>query len=119
MSKPSRNGPRYGGSKKKQKRRPDQQSVAQAPSSASNQQPVQPQVEAIAGNNKPSGGSLQFRPRARENAATRPVAARAGASARAFQQAVDYSYVYTDLKIIGGLSAVLMGGLIALTFILR
>jgi hypothetical protein len=117
MAKSSRNGPRYSGSKKKQKKRPVQQSVAQAPSSSNNQQPVQSQAETIA-DNKPSGESLQFRPRARGSAAPRSVASRAGSSARASQQVVDYSYVYTDLRIIGGLSAVLIGGLVALSFIL-
>lgn len=115
MSKPSRSGPRYGGSKKKPKKRSDLQSVAQIPSSDT-QQPVQPRTEAVVGT-KPSGGVLQFRPRAREISAARPAAVRA--SARAFQQVVDYSYVYTDLKIIGGLSAALFGGLVALSFIIR
>lgn len=118
MSKPSRSGPRYGGSKKKQKKRPVPQSVAQVSPSDNNQQPVQPRTEADAGN-KSGGGVLQFRPQARENAGIRSAAARAGASAKALQQAVDYSYVYTDLKVIGGLSAVLFGGLIALSFVLR
>jgi len=47
------------------------------------------------------------------------MAARAVSSGRAAVQAVDYSYVYTDVKIIGGLAAALFAGLIGLSFVLR
>lgn len=118
MSKPSRGGPRYAAGKKKAKKRPDAQSAVRVPSSGVSQEPVQSRADA-GGGERPSGTVLQFRPRGRESAALRPGAARVVASARALQQAVDYGYVYTDLKIIGGLSAVLFGGLIALSLFLR
>lgn len=115
MPKPSRGGPRYAGSKKKAKKRLEPQSTARAVPASVAPEPVQPRQD-VGENSK--GTVLQFRPRTRESGAAR-AAGRAAASAKALQQAVDYSYVYTDLKIIGGLSAVLFGGLIALSFVLR
>lgn len=66
----------------------------------------------------PAETAIHFRPRARDDAVVRGAAAR-GAVSRTFQQVVDYSYVYTDLRIIAGLSVVLFGSLLGLSFALH
>ena len=64
---------------------------------------------------------LQFRPRARDAMAARPAPGKgpAPASAKFAQQVVDYSYVYTDLKIIGVLVVSLLAMLIVLSFVVH
>ncbi|GEM_PF-1758302 len=124
MSKPSRGGPRYDAGKKKAKKQPGSQAVAPASSAAAAPAPsagaVREAVQPMAGSSGSSSqAAVQFRPRAREGAGVRSMTARAASSGRAALQAVDYSYVYTDVKIIGGLATALFGGLIALSFVLR
>lgn len=110
MAKLSRGTARSAVGKKKAKKRVEPRPTSQSPSTAAVAQPVQPRETAERG----SGGTvLQFRPRARD------AAGRSAAAAKAVLQTVDYSYVYTDLRIIGVLSVLLLGGLIALSFVIR
>ncbi|MGE5618086.1 MAG: hypothetical protein ACM3US_02375 [Sphingomonadaceae bacterium] len=114
MSKGSRGGARLAAGKKKTKRRVEPQPIAQVPRSTATPEPVQPKVD---GSGQDSGGTvLRFRPRAKEAAVARPAA---GRGARTVLEAVDYGYVYADLRVIGGLSAALFGGLVALSLVLR
>ncbi len=115
MAKPSHGGARFGASKKKAKKRSEPQQIGRTPS-APVREPSEPQ--AVPG--EPSGRSVvQFRPRPRDAEPQRVAAGRGAAQAKSFFQAVDYSYVYTDLRIIGGLSALLFGGLVVLSFVIR
>lgn len=114
MSKASRGGARLAAGKKKAKRRIEPQPITQMPEQTAAEETVQP---GAASSRQSSGGTaLQFRPRAREAAVARPVA---GRGAKAVLDAVDYGYVYTDLKIIGGLTTVIVAGLVALSFMIR
>ncbi len=119
MSKASRGGTRIAAGKKKAKRRLEPQPITQMPPSTAAQEPVQTSAPTSDQGSQGSGAAvLQFRPRAREVAAARS-AGRGAAPAKALLQAVDYSYVYTDLKIIGGLTAFLLGVLIVLTLVVH
>ncbi len=109
MAKPS-HGQARGAAKKKAKRRLESRSVAEFPA-PSQRTPAPPaDRDGTAGTTV-----LQFRPRARE--AVDRASARPGG--KSFFPAVDYSYVYTDLKIIGALSGSLFVGLLALSFFLH
>ncbi|MHB0870499.1 MAG: hypothetical protein ACYC66_09900 [Chloroflexota bacterium] len=114
MSKASRGGARLAAGKKKAKRRIEPQPIAQMPQQTAAQETAQP--EAASSRPSSGGAALQFRPRAREAAVARPVA---GRGAKAILDAVDYGYVYTDLKIIGGLTTVIFGGLVVLSLMIR
>lgn len=113
MAKPS-HGARFAGGKKKLKKRPESRPVAPAPVATALPEPV----EETNGNGAGREPVLQFRPRAREAAVGRVAPAR-GPVRRAYQQVVDYSYVYTDLKIIGVLAFALFGLLVALSVVMR
>ncbi len=114
MPKDSRGAARSAAGKKKAKKRAEPQTITRIPPSAAVREPVQPEERAQGGS---TATVLQFRPRGRE--AGGRAAGKAGGAAKVFLQAVDYSYVFADLKIIGGLSVVLFGGLIALSFVLH
>lgn len=115
MPKPSQ-GARPGASKKKTKKRPEIRPADQAAAPASvSTEPVQAKEN---GNGHASAPVLQFRPSAREVAPSRRTSGRAATAKTAFQTA-DYSYVYTDLRIIGVLASVLLVLLIALTFVIK
>ncbi|HEX2922440.1 MAG TPA: hypothetical protein VHS28_00235 [Chloroflexota bacterium] len=115
MSKPSRGGTRSAPAKKKvAKRREELQSVAPATPSAAATAPVQPEA---APTTRAAAPALQFRPKGREGA-LRANAGKLNAAARANLQPVDYSYVFTDLKIIGTLTGSLLAALIALSFVI-
>lgn len=111
MSKPSHGTMRSAVSKKKTKKRPELRPMPE-PLAPEAVEPVRPQP-AVA--EKSNGSTLQFRPRARE--AARP--ARAHGGTRFIQQVANYGYVYADLKVIGVLSLLLFGALIALSFVIQ
>lgn len=114
MPKPSRGGTRYAPAKKKApKRREESRPVAPITPSAAATEPVQPATVPA----RPAAPALQFRPKGREGA-TRATAGKPNAATRTPLQPVDYSYVYTDLKIIGALSGSLLAALIALSFVI-
>ncbi len=112
MAKPSRGATRFAAGKKKAKKRYEPQSASSMQASTMAQEPVH--EEPTGPVQRSSGPVLQFRPR--EATAARSTVAKGGSAARAMLQAVDYSYVYTDLKLIGGLTVLLFGGLVALSF---
>jgi hypothetical protein len=118
MSKPSRGA--YAVGKKKAKKRPEPHTIAQLAPSAAPKESVQAQE---GGNGSPAVSSpvLQFRPKGREAVAARPSSGRAPASAAAkfAQQVVDYSYVYTDLKIIAVLVVSLLVILVVLSAVIH
>lgn len=116
MSKPSRGTARFAAGKKKAKKRSESRPANHIAASAASTQPMQPEAPA---HDTTGRTVLQFRPRPREAAPMRATAGRTAASARALQQVIDYSYVYADLKLIGGLSLLLFGGLVALSFVVR
>ncbi len=115
MAKPSRGATRPAASKKKAKKRYGPQTTNPMPTSTGVQEPAQAETAGSA--QRSDRTVLQFRPR--EAAVARTAGARGGSAAKALLQAVDYGYVYTDLKIIGGLAALLFGGLVALSFVIR
>ncbi len=115
MAKPSRGGTRYAAGQKKAKKRFEPQSSVPVPASAATQEPAQPEEKPV---ERTSGSALQFRPRARETSAVRSAGAR-GVAAKTHLQPIDYSYVYTDLRIIGVLTTVLLVALVALSFMLH
>lgn len=116
MSKPSRGATRYAAGKKKGKKRQEPRRVGEVvrPIPGGKPEPSQEAAEE-----RSTGTVLQFRPRQREISAGRQAAGKVGPSARAFLKAVDYSYVYADLKLIGGLSVFLFGSLAVLSFFIR
>ena len=116
MPKPTQ-GARSAAGKKKTKKRPESRPVAQMTASTSvSTEPVQAEEN---GNGHTDAPVLQFRPKAREVVPARASSARGGTAARAAFQTMDYSYVYTDLRVIGVLMASLLVMLIALTFVIR
>ena len=114
MPKPTQ-GSRNPAGKKKAKRRPEPRPVVQTAETVAPAEPVQTELN---GNGHAGEPVLQFRPRGREVAASRSTAPRT-AGAKTAYQTVDYSYVYTDLRIIGVLVAALLVMLVALTFVIR
>jgi hypothetical protein len=119
MPKSSRGGTRLApGKKKAAKKREELQPMAPITPSAAATEPEQPKAAPAPRSAAPV---LQFRPKAREAAvrtnAGKPNAGKPSASARALLQPVDYSYVFTDLKIIGALGGGLLAALIALALV--
>jgi hypothetical protein len=114
MPKPSQ-GSRFAAGKKKTKKRPEARPIAET---ASTPVPAEPVHVEENGNGHTETPVLQFRPKAREAAPARSSGGRAAAS-RTTLQPVDYSYVYTDLRIIGVLMTSLLVLLVALTFVIR
>jgi hypothetical protein len=117
MPKVSHGSARHGAAKKKAKRRPESPVGPRAPQSAPEEAPVQ-SVDSVVGNGSAEMGP-RFRPNVADRRPSRPAGGRAVSSARAAQQVMDYSYVYTDLKLIGVLSAVLFGVLGVIYLVLR
>jgi len=117
MAKLSHGAARGGAGKKKSKRRPEARPTAPMPTPDSNERPARRQE--VAGGGAQTATIVQFKPRARDGAVSRAMSGRPSSAAKALQQAVDYSYVYTDLKIIGGITLVLVGGLIGLSFVIH
>jgi len=113
MPKPSHGGPRLATDKKKAKKREEPRPVASMMPADAATEPVQPEATP---NGRAAATVVQFRPKGRE-APLRGNVGRSSASARALLQPVDYSYVFTDLRIIGALSGSLLVALIALFFI--
>jgi hypothetical protein len=116
MSKPSRGALAAG--KKKAKKRPELRPAAPATSTVARSEPVQEHENGSA-QVATATPVLQFRPKGRDSLAARPVGGRAAALPRMAQQVVDYSYVYTDLKIIAALVIFLLVMLILLSFVIR
>lgn len=116
MSKPSRGAVASG--KKKAKKRPESRPSAEVSAPVAPREPVQSQ-ESGAGAFAASGPVLQFRPKGREAVAARPAGGKSGATSRSVLQPVDYSYVYTDLKIIGVLVSALLLALVVLSLAVR
>jgi hypothetical protein len=106
---------RSSGSKKKTKKRAESAPIAQISPSAGARQPVQPEGRVSENSN---ATVIQFRPRSRV-AGPAKLPGRPAGPAKAFLQTVDYSYVYTDLRIIGMLALALFAVLIVLSFLLR
>ena len=115
MAKPSRGATRPAAGKKKLKKRSELQATRSVPAEAAALEPVRGEMAPPA--ERPGGTTLQFRPR--EAVAARGAGAKGASVAKVALQAVDYSYVYTDLRIIGGLAVVLFGGLVALSFVIH
>ena len=118
MPKVSHGSARHGAAKKKVRRRVEPQVETALPQSQPEVQPAQPQ-EIDRGNGASGETAIRFRPRSGEARTPRTASGRLAATARVAQQTMDYGYVYTDLKIIGGLSVFLFGGLGALYLVLR
>lgn len=118
MAKPSRGA--YAAGKKKAKKRPEPRPMVQTAPPTMPGESVQPQ-ESDNGNSTVSAPVLHFRPKGRDAAAGRPAVGKAPVSAAAkfAQQFVDYSYVYTDLKIIAALVSSLLVALIVLSFVIH
>ncbi len=110
-----RGAARSAAGKKKAKKRAESHSATRIPPSAAVREAVRPEEKAQGGS---TATVLQFRPRAGE-AGARRAGGKAGSTARTYLQPIDYSYVFTDLKIIGGLSAIIIAGLIALSFVVH
>ncbi len=116
MSKPTRGATKVAPGKKKAKRRPEPGPMTQvAPTSVSGEA-VQAEEN---GNGAVSAPVLQFRPRAVGAAPVRAVAPKGTPAKTVGFPVVDYSYVYTDLKIIAVLVCSLLVALIALAFVIR
>ncbi len=116
MAKPSRGASRFAAGKKKAKKRYESQPASSASPAVVAEEPTQ-EAPAAPVQRSSSGPALQFRPR--EAAVARSAATRGGSAAKAVLQTVDYGYVYTDLKIIGGLATLLFGGLAVLSFVIH
>jgi hypothetical protein len=114
MAKPSRGATRIAPAKKKAKKRYEPQIDRVASTGTVPAESAAGEAVAAA---QPTGAVLQFRPRQAE--AARAAAARGSVASRTALQAVDYSYVYADLKLIGALSVLLFGGLVALSFVIH
>jgi len=114
MAKPSRGATRISPAKKKAKKRYEPQLSRTASAGVA---PAEPAAGEAAIASEPTGAVLQFRPRQAE--AARAAVARGSAGSKSAIQAVDYSYVYADLKLIGGLTVLLFGGLVALSFVIH
>jgi len=115
MAKPSRGATRFAAGKKKAKKRYEPQPSNATSVSVVAEEPVEGAPKASGPQS--AGAVLQFRPR--QAAPSRSVAGKGGAATKAILQAVDYGYVYTDLKVIGGLAVLLFGGLVALSFVVH
>ncbi len=118
MSKPSRGA--YAAGKKKAKKRTEPRPIVEMVPSITPRESVQAQ-ESDNGSPVATAPVVQFRPRPRDAAPSRPTQGRVQTSAAAkfAQQVVDYSYVYTDLRIIGTLVVSLLVLLIVLSFVIR
>ena len=118
MSKPSRGA--YAAGKKKAKKRSEPRPIVEMAPSITPRESVQAQ-ESDNGSSVASAPVLQFRPRARDAVSPRPAQGKVpmSAAAKFAQQVVDYSYVYTDLKIIGVLVVSLLVLLIVLSFVIH
>ena len=118
MSKPSRGA--AAASKKKAKKRQESRPIVQAAPAISSRQLVQ---EEENDHDTPTVGApvLQFRPRAKGDIQARPASGKtpAPSTAKFAQQIVDYSYVYTDLRIIGVLVSSLLVVLVVLSFVIH
>ena len=116
MSKPTRGATKVAPGKRKAKVRPQPRPMGEAASTVVSDEAVQ--AEASGGVAVREEPVLQFRPRPREAAQTRASGGRPQAS-RVPLPTADYSYVYTDLRIIGVLVGALLVGLIALSFVIH
>ncbi|HEX9016251.1 MAG TPA: hypothetical protein VF960_09685 [Chloroflexota bacterium] len=115
MSKPTRGATRPAASKKKAKKRPDiiRPAVQAEPEEVDVASEEETGAVAVA-----TAPVLQFRPRSRDAAPARPAGRPATARSATFPT-TDYSYVYTDLRIIALLVGSLLVALIALSFVIH
>lgn len=116
MSKPTRGATKAAPGKKKAKVRPLPRPADETASAVVSGEAVQAETNgSVAVSDQPV---LQFRPRPREAAPVRAAGGRPQ-SARAALPSMDYSYVYTDLRIIAVLVGSLLVALIALSFVIH
>ena len=116
MSKPTRGAAKAAPGKRKAKVRPQPRPTGEGAPTVASEGAVQAEAKGnVAVREEPV---LRFRPGPRETAPIRATGGKAQA-ARAPLPTVDYSYVYTDLKIIGVLVSALLVALIALSFVIH
>jgi hypothetical protein len=117
MAKATHGSARHGATKKKAKRRPELPSVPRSLQPTAGAAPVQSPDEVVS--NGSSEAAPRFRPKAEERRPARSVGGKVVAPAKVGQQVVDYRYAYSDMRVIGVLSAVLFGALLVIYLIIR